>query len=397
MSIITRQKWKKGAYHMGLIRKKTFSTSDADITFLTFDIRQPDFRAQLLEALAECNRSVGLANIARQTFFLSQTVDKAELMPLIECAYSGTMPATSWILQSPAEGHALSCEMWAFSSDTDIQRNRHVTSAITPSGTWGFVSGLEVGEDEEPASGLSRVLDEARHGLYHTGTSLAQIVRTWYYIGNILGNGEKETPYDRFNAARNECYRNNWPDLRFSPASTGIGMRSNRIAFEGLLYSHAGDDSQVTWIDNPLQTPPCLYDSQAKKSRNPAFSRAAAIRFADTVLLLISGTASIRGSEVLAPEDTEAQIRITIENIATLIGKDNLAGNHGFSRGATVDDIQEYRVYLKRSSDLEVVRDYCRRHLPPVPQIYTVADVCRPGFLVEIEGVAAFKDDSQTV
>lgn len=375
---------------MRLTPKKSFSICDAEITFLTFEVQGVPCRAQLLEALAECDRLVGLGNVARQTFFLSQEVDPAEVMATIEQVYDRPAPATSYVHQPPAGGHALSCELWAFSPEARVQRGEHVTSVFTRTATWGFVGGMEIAEAEAPGKGVSRILGEAQHELHRTGLTLAHMVRTWYYIGDILGTGERETPYDRFNAARNEVYSNNWPDLCRSPASTGIGMGTHRIAFEGLLLSCEGNGSGVSWIDNPLQTPPYLYKDQARPDCNPSFSRAAAVRFANAVVLFISGTASIRGSDVISPEDPEAQTRITIENMATLIGSDNLVDGHGFSRGATLDDMQGFRVYLKRPEDLDVVRDCCRRHLPPVPHTYIVADVCRAGLLVEIEGVAAF-------
>ncbi|MFH0965228.1 MAG: hypothetical protein V2A58_14605 [Planctomycetota bacterium] len=373
----------------GLAARKTFRARDVDITFLTFEIEGPAFRAQLLEALAECDRVVGLANVARQTFFLSQDLDRSQLVPVVEEAYAAPLPATTFVCQPPAGGAALSCELWAFSSEATLQRRRHVTTAFTPSATWGFVGGMETDETEPPAKSLARMLSEANQELHRAGLSLSHMVRTWYYIGEILGDGEKDSPYERFNAARNELYRTCWPDLVRSPASTGIGMRSRRIAFEGLFLSHGGNGCRLSWIDNPLQTPPHLYARSTKAACNPSFSRAAAVRFADAALLFISGTASIRGSEVIAPDDPEAQTKITIENIATLLGKDNLVDGHGLPRGATLEDLLEFRVYLKRPGDLDVVRVCCQRFLPAVPHTYLVADVCRPEFLVEIEGVAA--------
>ena len=266
-------------------------------------------------------------------------------------------------------------------------------TVATRAAKWGFVGGLETADAEPPGKGLSRILNEAQDELQRSGLTLARMVRTWYYIGNILGTGEQESPYDRFNAARNAFYRHNWPDLCRSPASTGIGMQTNRIAFEGLFFSNEGNGSQVSWIDNPLQTSPYLYENQAKAGCNPSFSRASAVRFANAAVLFISGTASIRGSEVISPEDPAAQTKVTIENIASLIGADNLVSNHRFSRGATLDDLQGFRVYLKRPGDLAVVRDCCRRFLPPVPHTYLIAHVCRSELLVEIEGVVAFSND----
>jgi enamine deaminase RidA (YjgF/YER057c/UK114 family) len=177
-----------------------------------------------------------------------------------------------------------------------------------------------------------------------------------------------------------------WPDLRESPASTGIGMETRRVAFEAMALEADSNEAAVTWIDNPLQTPPYDYEGQGKPSDNPSFSRAAAVRFADNAVLFVSGTASIRGSEVVCVDDLEAQTRATIENISTLIGTENLA-RYGFSQGATLENMQQLRVYVKRREGYDVVRSCCEGHFPGVPCTYLVGDVCRPECLVELEGL----------
>ena len=368
---------------MAPIITKTLSTGDADITFMTFDLERRGLSAHLAEALSECDRLAGLDHVARQTFFVSQKADPAQLEPIIEKAYGRPTPVTSYVSQPPAEGHAVSCEMWAFSSQAQLKRAQHVTSASMRTAKWGFVGGMATAEGESPGRGVHRILNEARRELCPAGLAFEQMVRTWYYIGDILGAGEEESRYDQFNASRNEFYRDMWPDLCRSPASTGIGMTTHRVAFEGLLISPEGDRAQISWIDNPLQTPPFLYKSQAAPESNPSFSRAAAVGLADSVLLFISGTASIRGSDVVHPGDAAAQTETTIENIAALI------------HGGTPRDMHQVRVYVKRLEDFEVVRDCCRAHLPDVPCAYLIADVCRAECLVEIEGVAAFKDDKE--
>ena len=366
---------------MAPVFTKTLSTGDADITFMTFDIEKRGLSTRLAEALSECDRLVGLDRVARQTFFLSQKAHSAEVAQVIEKAYGGPPPVTTYVSEPPAEGDAVLCEMWAFSSEAALQRAQHVTSASMRTAKWGFVGGMASAEGEPPGEGVRRILGEARRELCPTGLAFAQMVRTWYYIGDILGTDKEESRYDQFNAARNEFYRDIWPDLCRSPASTGIGMNAHHIAFEGLLVSPEDGRAQMSWIDNPLQTPPFLYESQADSDSNPSFSRAAAVRLADTVLLFVSGTASIRDSGVVHPDDAAAQTEVTVENIAALIP------------GGTLDDMQQLRIYIKRRKDLAPVRDCCRAHLPDVPCVTLLADVCRAECLVEIEGVAAFKTD----
>jgi hypothetical protein len=77
-----------------------------------------------------------------------------------------------------------------------------------------------------------------------------------------------------------------------------------------------------------------------------------------------------------------------LDNIAALIDGENL-DRHGISGlSCGLGHLECVRVYVKRKSELEVIRQVCERRLPEVPTIYTIADVCRPELLVEIEGIA---------
>jgi len=377
---------------MAILKTKTFSTRDADIMFLNLVVQEAGGPGMIGRPLSQCYREVGMRSIVRQTFFLSREADQKEIEQVIAETYGRSRPVTSYVFQPLAEGHTLSVELWAFSPEAIVRQQERVTSACTGTATWGFVGGLQTGEDEAPCEGVHRMLREAQREFTRIGLDFRQVVRTWYYIGNILGIEEGEHRYSRVNRARNEFYHDKWPDLCHTPASTGIGMNTNRVALEGLALSAQEDASQVIWVDNPLQTSPYLYDSRADHQASPSFSRASAVRVGDSVILFISGTASIRGSHDVFRGDPEAQTKVTIENIAALIRADNLVGNYGLSRGATLEDLQQFRVYVKRPSDLNAIRDCCRRHLPEVPHTYLLADICRPECLVEIEGVVAFRD-----
>jgi len=358
-----------------LIASRTFSIPDADITLLTFSLPRCRLCAQLAAALAECDRMVGLENVARQAFFISSEVNPAELTSVLEQVYGWPTPVTTYVHQPPAGDHAVSCELWAFSSQAPLQRTPHVSWVSTPSATWGFTGGMTTATGESPHEGTQRMLNGIQHELRHAGLDFAQTVRTWFYIGDILGVGEEGPRYGEFNAARNGFYRDKWPDLCLSPASTGIGTCADHVAFEGLLIKPEADAVQISWLDNSLQTPPFLYNTQPEQSKNPSFSRAAAVRLGDTVLTFISGTASIRCSQVIHRDDAVAQTEATIENIAALVGDD------------TLHNLQQLRVYIKCQEDVKPVRDYCLAHLPGVPCATLIGDVCVPGCLVEIEGV----------
>jgi enamine deaminase RidA (YjgF/YER057c/UK114 family) len=56
--------------------------------------------------------------------------------------------------------------------------------------------------------------------------------------------------------------------------------------------------------------------------------------------------------------------------------------------GAELSDLMHCVVYLRDHGDYEPVRAGLQERLGDVPMIMAVAPVCRPGWLVEVEGTA---------
>ena len=144
---------------------------------------------------------------------------------------------------------------------------------------------------------------------------------------------------------------------------------------------------QVIQLENPRQTSAFDYAPEYSP-QSPKFSRAMAVEVGTEVMIFISGTASITRSETQHPGDAAAQSRETLANIEALISEANLCrhGLPGF--GSALHQLAVARVYIKRAEDYPAVRAVCENQLGQVPVTYTLADVCRPQLLVEIEGIA---------
>jgi enamine deaminase RidA (YjgF/YER057c/UK114 family) len=362
-----------------------------DIVFLSAALDGPDVAGGLRRCLAQVERAVGLHRIIRQSFFVADDATRRAAQHIVNETYKHRLPATGYLLQPPLGGPALALEAWALVGDAAVAQRDGLSVARAPGLELAFLGCLETEEGETIRDGARRVLNHAHQRLTEAGFPLSSLVRTWYYIGDILGDGDGGHRYEEFNCERNLLYRGAWGDPGCSPASTGIGAATGRVALEWMALSATSPGVETVWLDNPLQTKPCRYPNGVDRAHKPAFSRGAALLVPDAVMILVSGTAAIRNSDVVAKGNPVAQTEVTIENIATLIGQDKLVETHGVSQGATLGDIQQYRVYVKRPRDMDAIRGVCQRRLPDVPAVWVQADVCYAECLVEIEAVAAFR------
>ncbi len=72
------------------------------------------------------------------------------------------------------------------------------------------------------------------------------------------------------------------------------------------------------------------------------------------------------------------QMERLLENIKALLA----------DGGAEMKDIGYFIIYLRDISDCDVVNEYMRRMFPTIPFIITLAKVCRPEWLIEMECIA---------
>ena len=139
----------------------------------------------------------------------------------------------------------------------------------------------------------------------------------------------------------------------------------------------------------PVRAPRAL--SEAYDYERPSsFSRALRLEFGNIAVLLISGTASIGANgETLHPGDFRAQTRRTFDNIKALLE----------AEGASWKDMVRTTCYLRDNErDYAVFNEertafYRAQELNPLPASTGIqAILCRPDLLVEIEGIAVFRN-----
>ncbi len=109
------------------------------------------------------------------------------------------------------------------------------------------------------------------------------------------------------------------------------------------------------------------------------FERATSVAYRDRKHVIISGTASIDpDGNILYPGNLSLQLDRTVENIEALLKQ----------TGATFEDMCVFVAYVREPDDHALVWQQLRERFADVPIQLLTASICRPEWLIEIEGIA---------
>ena len=364
---------------------------------------------QLQEALeAVCDaivREDSEAKLVKQTVFLRDPEQVDACRAMIDAffeAKGNPAPVTTYVTQPPCGGEAVVIQAYGLSpsgATVEVQRKSdHL--AIVRQGELSWIHCGHVAPEVSEENVYDRSQDafaRMKNYLSEAGVPLERVVRTWLYLGDIVGPEGQTQRYKELNRARSDYYREvhfgtglhlHGPHRkRIYPASTGIGSQGRDLLISCVALEAKPDRVSLISLENPQQTSAFDYAPVYSK-KSPKFARAMAVVLEDEALVYVSGTASITESESRHDGDVRAQTHQTLDNIGALISQENFAQHDQPEIGATLDDLAEVCVYVKRIEDHEAVREICEARLPGVPAVYVEADVCRPELLVEIEGIA---------
>ena len=269
-------------------------------------------------------------------YFLSDAANQAEL--LLAATAESSDCALSVVEQPPLDGTKIA--LWAY-LQTDVQ------TRVLPNGLYevkhGVYRQLWMGGSFNRAANseyqMRLLLNDYAMQLMEEGCTLADnCLRTWIFVQNVDCN------YAGVVKARNEMFvTQNLTENTHYIASTGIGGR----------YEYG-----------------------------VSFERGTAVDYDDRRQVLISGTASINNrGEVLYAGDVRRQTERMWENVEALLKE----ADCGFG------DVGHIIVYLRDIADYAVVKEMFDKRFPDIPRVVTLAPVCRPGWLVEMECMAVKK------
>jgi chorismate lyase/3-hydroxybenzoate synthase len=219
-------------------------------------------------------------------------------------------------------------------------------------------------------------------------------VRFWAFVPIIHADlGADLDRYMAFNAGRFAAY-SAWcggRDELSRAVATGsaVGVGGDRLELHCLASFEPG-----TPMENPRQVPAYRY-SRRYGPLPPCFARATAIEGGTPVrrLLLVGGTASIRGEDSLHVGNLVEQTRETLRNLASLVRYASNPAEPAQMEEADLADwlgcFREVRVYRPRPDDTAEIMATLIPFLAGVRRIELLqAELCRPELLVELEGVA---------
>lgn len=204
-------------------------------------------------------------------------------------------------------------------------------------------------------------------------------LRTWFYVADVDNN------YDGLVDARNEVFQRCGltPETHYI-ASTGIqgsGIDPKALV---MMDAYAIKGVQAEQVRH-LKALDHLSDTHVY---GVAFERATQVAYRDRRHIIISGTASIDSSGAVVHDgDVGRQLDRTLENIAALLARAD----------ATLDDMQHFIVYVRKSADVHTVNDALARCLGSKPFLVVTGPVCRPDWLVEVEGIAITANDDPSL
>lgn len=341
---------------------------------------------QVHRRYAEAQRAMGLApeTAVFRRVFLSDVMNQAAAIrnsPLFGDP-EGSPVAVSIVQQPPLPGAKVALLAYHIDAPTPLAKQRlspkhlligknglgHLWSTRLCAGAYGA--------PVSPEAQTRRIFDELIDTLSVQGANLHDhCVRTWLFLKDV------DVFYQGMVEARTAVFAEHGlgRDTHYI-ASTGIegacAHRHDLVAMDA--YSVIGlRPEQVSYLNDFERL--C-----ATKDYNVTFERGTRVSYADRSHHFISGTASIdRDGRVVHPGDVARQLDRALGNVDALLQ----AGS------ARLEDMTHLIVYLRDPTDLARVRARIEERMPDLPALYVQAPVCRPEWLVEVEGIAVTGND----
>jgi enamine deaminase RidA (YjgF/YER057c/UK114 family) len=280
----------------------------------------------------------------------------------------------TWVEGAACDGNPIAgIQVHAFTGEVErIEHNGHIVGSVFTEGgaRQCFVGGLmPTDQTLSRADQTRQTLGDLQKILIQAGFELADTVRTWFFLENIL------SWYDDFNQARTKIYSGIKFRTDSLPASTGVSAKNpagTALTLAALAFRPLEKNARAEEIASPLQCPAPAYGS--------SFSRAMELPTNTGRRLHISGTASITpDGKTLWAGDVHKQVGLTMDVVGEILR----------SRGFTFADLTRATAYFRYPTDASVFAQWLTANqLTQMPVVSAQCDVCRDDLLFELEAEA---------
>ena len=321
---------------------------------------------QAKKALMEMEE-VQSAKVVFKRYFLS---DATNQVPLVQENDECTI---SYIQQPPLDGSKVA--LWLYLQQGTEVSNTNGSTVVSHNGyqhiwTMGL---LDTSVDTSYMQTWNTLLSYINTLKQFNATLEANCIRTWFFVRDV------DTQYAGLVKSRRECFieQGLTPDTHYI-ASTGIGGTPADPKALVQLGSYA-----MTGFE-PQQQRYLYALSHLNRTieYGVTFERGTLMQYGDRNHIYISGTASINNKgEVMHVGNINQQTLRMWENVEKLLEEG----------GMSYEDVMQIVVYLRDSSDYETVKQMFDKKFPNMPLVITLAPVCRPTWLIEMECIAVKK------
>ena len=303
------------------------------------------------------------AQYIMKRYFLSDSTNQQPLMRQQENI------SVSLIQQQPLDGTKIAA--WLYLQSGVEVREQNGAVVVSHNGYQHLWKMGMVKNQGDSARQTEELLTEYEAMLSKFNATLAEnCIRTWFFVRDV------DTNYHGLVVARRENF-----------IQQGLTEKTHYISSTGIGGSPAGTKALVqlgTYAITGLE-PEQQHYLYAPTHLNPTyeygvtFERGTVVEYGDREHVFISGTASINNKgEVVHVGDIVLQTQRMWENVEALLKE----GETGW------EDVMQIVVYLRDTADYEVVRQLFAERFPHIPTVITLAPVCRPTWLVEMECIA---------
>jgi len=282
--------------------------------------------------------------------------------------------AVSWVGQPPAGPAKLS--LWAYhinDPSCELEKSRKNAHLSLKRGDLihHWTTGITHSTEDTAHAQTCGIFEKYVDFLREQNLTLADhVIRTWLFVENI------DTNYQEMVVARKRIFAEHGltPDTHFI-ASSGIESKSANVTTKVFMDAYAISGVRPEQIEF-LEALDHLSPTQIY---GVTFERGTSVSYQDRKHVIISGTASIdHQGNILHPGNVSRQLDRTLENMEALLKQAN----------ASFKDMCVFIVYIRDPSDLAIAQQQMRERFGDAPVEMVVAPVCRPGWLIEVEGLA---------